>query len=275
MQAIGLCRFSYPALGGFQVEHETVAAREAYLYDPARLDERFRLFECVALPCLRAQTDPDFHLVVLVGDTFPDAYARRLEALLEDLPQAIVHREPPRKQREVMKEILNDARIHHEDPCLQFRFDDDDAVSTVFIEKLRRAAADCAGLLRGERSVAFDWNRGYAASFDADGVRAAEIYRPFYVAALGMLIKGGSRTSVMNFNHDRIPQFMPTVSFSEPGMFVRGHNAFNDSRQNRPDRIEMASLTASEETLFRARFNIDADRVRRVFGAADAARGRG
>ncbi|MEX0310749.1 MAG: glycosyltransferase, partial [Tateyamaria sp.] len=30
MQIIGLCRFSYPAVGGFQVEHDTVDARIAY-----------------------------------------------------------------------------------------------------------------------------------------------------------------------------------------------------------------------------------------------------
>ncbi|MCP3879258.1 MAG: hypothetical protein GY701_12850, partial [Sulfitobacter sp.] len=50
MQVLGLCRFSYPALGGFQVGHDSTADRIAYLYDPARLEERFRLFETVALP---------------------------------------------------------------------------------------------------------------------------------------------------------------------------------------------------------------------------------
>jgi hypothetical protein len=31
MQVIGLCRFSYPAIGGFQVEHETLEERIALL----------------------------------------------------------------------------------------------------------------------------------------------------------------------------------------------------------------------------------------------------
>ena len=44
MQVIGLCRFSYPAIGGFQVEHADPAARSAYLYAPARMEERFRTF---------------------------------------------------------------------------------------------------------------------------------------------------------------------------------------------------------------------------------------
>ncbi|WP_236640739.1 glycosyltransferase, partial [Sulfitobacter sp. HI0023] len=87
MQAIGLCRFSYPAIGGFQVGHESMADRIAYLYAEERLEERFRLFETVALPCLRAQTDPDFELIVVIGDSLPAPARARLEALLEDLPQ--------------------------------------------------------------------------------------------------------------------------------------------------------------------------------------------
>ena len=39
MQVIGLCRFSYPAFGGFQVEHETIEERIADLYGAARLEE--------------------------------------------------------------------------------------------------------------------------------------------------------------------------------------------------------------------------------------------
>ena len=52
MQVIGLCRFSYPAIGGFQVDHPDIAARIAYLYGPARMEERFATFETLTLPPL-------------------------------------------------------------------------------------------------------------------------------------------------------------------------------------------------------------------------------
>jgi len=54
MQAIGLCRFSYPAIGGFQVEHDTTEAGIDYLYGRDRMEERFRLFETVLIPSLKA-----------------------------------------------------------------------------------------------------------------------------------------------------------------------------------------------------------------------------
>ena len=110
MQAIGLCRFSYPALGGFQVGHDTTEERIAYLYDDARLEERFRLFEAIALPCLKAQSDPDFSMIFVIGDQFPDHHARRLESLLADLPQAVIHREPPRSEEHTPPAPRGDER---------------------------------------------------------------------------------------------------------------------------------------------------------------------
>lgn len=267
MQAIGLCRFSYPAFGGFQVKHETIEDRIAYLYDKARLEERFRLFESVALPGLRAQSDPNFGLVIVIGDQFPPEHERRLESLIKDLPQAIIHKEPPRNQREVMKEVLNTARIYPHEPCLQFRFDDDDAIAVDFIEKLRDAASKAAPFLKGQRSVAFDWNHGFAARFDATGIRAAPLFRQFFVAALGMYIKPNDKRTIMNFAHDKIPRFMPCLSFSDEAMFVRGINGANDSRQAGERDPTLNTLTPEQEALFRARFAIDVDEVRRVFSA--------
>lgn len=267
MQAIGLCRFSYPALGGFQVGHETTEQRIAYLYDEARLEERFRLLETVALPCLKAQTDSDFSMVFIVGDQFPEQHMARLESLIEDLPQAVIHREPPRRHREVMREVLNAARIHPKEPCLQFRYDDDDAVSVDFIAHLRRAVERSAGLIKDERSVAFDWPKGYVAEFDATGIRAAEIYRPLNVAALAMYVKGGSPLTIMNFAHEKLPRFMPTVTLPDAAMFVRSHNGSNDSRQGIAQQVQVAPLNAEGAALFRERFAIDEDHVRQVFSA--------
>jgi len=268
MQAIGLCRFSYPALGGFQVKHETIEERVAYLYADARLEDRFRLFETIALPSLRAQTDPDFSLVIVIGDQFPPHHARRLSAMVADMPQVVVHKEPPRNQREVMKEVLNDARMYPEDPCLQFRFDDDDAVAVDFIAKLRAAARDCAPLLKQNRTVAFDWNRGFVAQCTADGIRAAEVYRQFYVASLGMLVRGNCAVTIMNFGHEKIPQFMPAVSFSDPAMFVRGLNAHNDSRQALAREPALEALSDTDKALFADRFGIDVDAVQRAFATS-------
>lgn len=267
MQVIGLCRFSYPAIGGFQVEHDTIEERIRFLYQKDRLEERFRLMETIALPCLREQTDQDFELVVVIGDSLPQIHRDRLHDLTSGMPQVRIVSEPPRRQREVMKELLQKARKDPSKPCLQFRHDDDDAISVDFIERLRGAVDDCSGLIQKNRSVAFDYNRGFVAEVGADGIAATERLRPLYVASLGMYIAGGCRLTIMNFAHEKINRFMPVVSYTDQPMWVRTHNSYNDSRQKKVKPIPVEPLTPEQEAEFTARFAVRTVDIRKAFGA--------
>ena len=265
MQVIGLCRFSYPAEGGFQVEHDDTATREAYLFAPARLEERFRHFETICLPGLKAQSDPDFTFLVLVGTSLPPAARERLEALLKGLPQARIVARPPGPHRAVCQEVINAARDMAE-PCLQFRHDDDDAVAVDFVATLREAARDVASLRTKHRLVGFDWNRGYVARPDAEGICAEETVTPYWGVAEAMAVAPGVKQSTMNFGHNKIMRFMPTVTFTDRPMYVRGHNEHNDSRQKKHVKpVALPRLDGDGEALFRERFAIDADQVRRIF----------
>ncbi|MDD9739617.1 MULTISPECIES: putative rhamnosyl transferase [Marinovum] len=266
MQVIGLCRFSYPALGGFQVEHDSIEDRIAYLYAPARMEERFRHFEAVTLPGLKAQTDGDFTFLIVVGDQLPKPHADRLHDLVADFPQARIIAHPPREHRPVMAEVLNDARQDLGQPCLQFRHDDDDAIAVSFVQRLREAAADCPGLMRDHRLVGFDFNRGFIARPDSGGLLAQETVTPYWGVALAMAVKPWARHTIMNFGHNRINRFMPTVTFTHEDMFVRGHNDHNDSRQGRKvTKVDLRRLDGAGERHFETTFAISSDRVREIF----------
>lgn len=271
MQVIGICRFSYLGLGGFQVEHETLEARAAYLYAPERMEERFRTFEALTLPPLRAQTDPDFTLLVVTGDSLPAPYMDRLRALLADIPQAVIQTHAPGSHRQVMQEAINSIRREEKHPCLQFRMDDDDAVACVYVERLRAAAEDLRKLARKHRHIAIDFNQGYVVRPGAEGLAAAPTQRPFTTAALAVMFKPAVKLSVMNFAHEKLPQMMPTVSFTGEDMLLRGHNDYNDSRQKpgiKP--IALRPLDAGEEAHFTQTYNIDANQVRRIFSGIGA-----
>lgn len=266
-QVLGLCRFSYPALGGFQVEHETLDERRAYLYAPERMEERFRTLEAVSLPCLRAQTDQSFRLLIVVGDCLPAVYRTRLERLVADFPQAEIVTRAPDQHRRAMQRVLNDYR---EDtaklPCLQFRHDDDDAVSLTFVERLRNAARDCLPLLMQHEAVAVDFNQGYMARFGSDGISAAESFNPYLGVGFGMAIRPDFRRSIMNYGHNKVHRNMPTITFNDPAMFVRGYNDFNDSRQKAGVKpVNLAPLTDDQTAFFKSQFAIDAERVKQIF----------
>lgn len=263
MQVIGICRFSYPAVGGFQVEHDTIEERMAYLYAPNRMEARFALFEAFTLPCLRAQTDPDFTFVIVVGDTLPQPYLDRLKNLIAGIPQIQLQKHASGPHRSVMKSAIDAVRIGAKEPCLQFRLDDDDAFGVSFVETLRAKAALARPLLREVRTIALDFNTGYIARPTGDGIEAAPVTAAYWSPALALMISSRADTSVMNFSHHKLWQRMPTVTFPGPDMMLRGMNAFNDSRQKpaaKPAKLKL--LTPEQEDHFRQTFNIDADEVR-------------
>ncbi len=266
MQTIGICRFSYPGEGGFQVEHQTMQDRMDYLYTPARMAERFATFETMMLPPLRGQTDDDFTLLVVIGDSLPALHRDRLEAAVADMPQAMIRAYPPGPHRKVMQQAINDVRRFDGDPCLQFRMDDDDAVACNYIERLREAARDVARMATKHRHIAIDFNQGFIARPSADGIAVAPTNTPYTTAALALLFQPDLPLSVMNFAHMKVGQKMPTVTFSGEDMLIRGHNDHNDSRQKPGVRApKLTALDAAGKAHFKSTFNIDADAVADAF----------
>ncbi|SMX29724.1 hypothetical protein TRP8649_03863 [Pelagimonas phthalicica] len=266
MQVIGFCRFSYPAEGGFQVEHDSVEARKAFLYAPERINERFRYFETICLPGLRAQTDPDFTFVILIGDDLPEEHVARLFDLVEDLPQAVIVARPPMPHRAVCKEVINLARHDMDADCLQFRLDDDDTVARDFVERIRADARLIAPLRAKHRLVAMDYNRGFLMRPGADGIAAEACLIPYHSMGLALVVRGGCHQSIMNFAHNKLNQHMPTVTFTDKPMYVRGHSDNNDSRQKKHVKpVILPMLDSAGEAELKAEFGIDGDHIRRVF----------
>ncbi|WP_050931497.1 putative rhamnosyl transferase [Aestuariivita boseongensis] len=268
MQVIGLCRFSYPGEGGFQVEHGSIEERIAYLYAPERMEARLAQFEAITLPGLKAQTDPDFTFVIVIGDSLPDIWRARLETLIADFPQAQLQAHPPGPHRKVMQGAINAARLDMAAPCLQFRHDDDDAVAVDFVERLRAAAREHAQLLEKNRLVAIDFEKGFSARPGPDGIDAMETRLSLYGVALGMAVRGGAKQTIMNFAHKKLGKFMPVIRYDDSPMFVRGHNDHNDSRQKAGvPPLPLSPLDAETQQLFEDRFAIRQATVRRVFAA--------
>lgn len=265
-KVIGFCRFSYPALGGFQVEHSTVQDREDFLYAPRRLDDRFRHFEQITLPALKRQTDPDFTLLILIGESLPEAARARLDAAVAALPQAMIVSRPPLPHRKVCQDVINAVRGPLVQPCLQFRMDDDDAVAVDFVAELRRAARDIDPLLRFNGTAAIDFCSGLEVMVGPEGLLAGEVVSAYATAGLGFYADADRPLTVMNFNHSKMARFMPTVTLSHKPMFVRSLNDFNDSRMGRKQKPhKLAPVTDDLRALLKDRFAIDVADIDRSF----------
>ncbi|MFT5613062.1 MAG: hypothetical protein ACI8Q6_000336 [Granulosicoccus sp.] len=268
MQVIGLCRFSYLGEGGFQINHETLQERAAFLYAPERLEERFRTFETMTLPPLRAQTDPDFTFLIVTGDSLPTLAYERLMDLTRGMPQVVVQKHAPENHRGVMRKAINSVRLFNQDLCAQFRMDDDDAVACCYVQKLRETVEDVRSLAQKHRHIAIDYNTGFIARPGPDGLKTTAVNNAYTTAALAIVFRREVSQTVMNFSHMKVGRSMPTVTFTGEDMLVRGHNDYNDSRQKTGVKpVKLLPQSPEEEAHFKKVYNIDADDVRRVFSA--------
>lgn len=268
LQVLGICRFSYLGSGGFKVEHPDLAARREFLYDPERMEERFRLFEAITLPSVRGQTDPDFTFLVVTGDSLPPPFMDRLRDLLSDIPQARIKTCKPGKHRQVMRRAVLEARQPSDLPFLQFRLDDDDAMGVRFVERFRQTARDLQPLWSRHPAIAVDFNTGYVFTAGPEGVKIWPYQYAYSAIALGMIVQPGHKDTIMNHGHLNLWKSMPTITFPDEDMMLRGHNDFNDSRiGGKGNTFDYRPLTPEDEARLKAAFNLDNAAVRRIFSA--------
>lgn len=262
MRVVGICRFSYPAEGGFKRMHDSIAEREAYLYDPDRMALRFRHFETLTLPSMAAQRDPRFTFIVLVGESLPAVWRDRLEALTAAIPQIRIVASAPMKHRLAMQLAIKAELGEDETESIQFRLDDDDAVGVNFVGTLRRTARRSARMRESWRNMAFEYRSGYTVELSREGIRARAVQAPFWACGLAVLFRPGDPKTVMNYPHHKLHEQMPTLVDPTMPMFLRAVHGDNDSN---PSSGPLMPLDDKQRAAFRARFNVDEAQVKSVF----------
>ena len=229
MQVIALCRFSYPAIGGFQREQGLVDARKAYLYDRDRLEHRFRLFETFCLPSIADQTDADFTFSILIGDDLPDGAYSRLDNLTRSIPMIKIVPRAPGVQRLVAADVINSQRRPEFDLCAQFRLDDDDAMNVLFVELLRELGPALSALYPNEPMVGLDFHKGCTATVHQGEILTSQIVHQYLTCAMACFVRRDVHQTCMNFKHHKICNVMPTVSDGQFSIFIKSLHHANDS----------------------------------------------
>lgn len=261
-QVIGICRFSYPAIGGFQVKHTDSKERAEYLYSASRLDERFRIFQSITLPSLKAQTDADFSFLIVVGNDLPKFRHDQLRDLTRDVPQIVVKAFEPGQHRKVMQDAINSLRVPNL-YSIQFRNDDDDAINREFVAKTRATVNLVPEFVHDNRHIAIDFVNGYNARISSQGIHVVASRRLFLGVAFAAVFRPDVSLCIMNFSHHEIWHHMPTITRNDDDMWIRGINEHNDSGAS----IELNApvLTEIQERQFKLSFGIDSQDVRRIY----------
>lgn len=230
VQMLGLCRFSYLGLRGYQVEHDTIEARRAYLYDPDRLERRWQWFTTVALPGWQAQTDPDFTLVVMTGPDLPDPWLGRLRDLCRQLPQLRLELVPP---MEFHLQACRAAVAPHVDPLAEvighFRHDDDDAVAVDYVAQTRRDFRKVKALWKSEGKLSLDYGRGLMVQAKDGQLKITPRLCHNMGVALTIFLPPEADETALTYNHAKLAQWMACVQVNGPLMFIRSIHGDSDS----------------------------------------------
>lgn len=231
VQVQGLCRFSFPCTGGFKKYNGSLEERRAALYAAERLDQRMLWFEHVFLPPIRAQSDPDFTIHLLLGEDFPEPWRARLHSLIDDIPQLSPHWREPGDHRAICRDVLTGARDPTRAKVAEFRLDDDDAVAITYVQQLRRTWPRLSRLASAQGRIALDHGKGMVfEAVEGGQIRLHTLLTHCWSAGLAVYLNSDDTDTIMDFPHHKIWMRVPFVNLSDTVMFIRGDHPTNDAR---------------------------------------------
>ena len=229
-QIKGLMRFSYLSENGFAKSVSDLDARRAALYDPARLERRFRLFEQLAFPTMAQQDDRDFVCAVLIGECFPDAWRMRLEDLIADVPMMQVVALPPMVHIQAVKQAYNalpdDPEATH---IATFRQDDDDGMHRETTARIRAVADAMLPVRVDDKPFVIAFNRGLYLDNSGDPGITEWYERAPLGIGLAMVTPKGDHATVFRRNHRNLVEYYDCYTEVAKPMWIRTVHQDNDS----------------------------------------------
>ena len=250
---IGICRFSFlgrddwvgtrpPARrkqakgrqGAEARQHEQIMARIPQLYAAERMNRRMEAFERMLLPSIRAQTDPDFDFWILTSPELPDQWLERLDTLCADVPQITILMSDQRTVDGALQAPLMQAAEEAGRPPIQFRIDDDDALSRHFVARLRADARRFDDLPGFGLSQAGGFK---LSSYGGKPVTFSRSLMNFTGAGVALRLPEPGR-SIFSIRHFDIPRHLPAFSSNDrPAYAVIRWDAGDSVRERQRDKI--------------------------------------
>ena len=261
----GLVRFSYPANSGFKLSKEGEDQVLQTLYDPARLERRFALFEMLCLRSIALQSDADFQLGVLVGESLPDTARSRLEEMLEGFEHVRLITQPPMEHyTATVRAFRQMPDVEGAEYTLTFRLDDDDAMHSDTVARLRHLTQTLLPLRNRKDPFAIAFNRGFYFDLTNPDRMITECYEktPLGVG-MALVAPRDIRQNVFRRNHRNVAQHFNCYTEIAKPMFIRTVHQDNDSTAQTNGHTGHMPQEKVERTL-RNNFGVDMEMLKEL-----------
>lgn len=230
VQAIGVCRFSLLTTAGFKSGPQSQDERAAYLFEDRRMAIRMAWFRHVVVPSIRAQTDRDFTFVVLTSTLLPQKWRDQLSEAVEGVSEIELDFADPGKHYQLANNAIIRRIAPETDVVAQFRLDDDDAVAHDYIHRVRQDFDETLlPLYRRFNAVCSDYSNGFVLDTDGNTTRFLRLQVTTWPCAQTVYLPANSKQALFSWGHHQLHSVMPTVTFCDGNMFMRGRHSENDS----------------------------------------------
>ncbi len=229
MRIYGHCRFSWFGISDTGRDISDLETAQKVLWHPERMAVRFHLFETIMLPSIRAQTDSNFVLYLIVSEDMPQVYHERLAAVTKTTPMVEILRTSERDIARALRPAIHSS-IEIDPKALHFRIDDDDALCSTYIARLR-SIIDRSGFDPG---TAISFPKGIVSFFHEGKAKHAEFYKTYVAAGLAFVVGEGYRRNPFQVQHRQVGKRQP--SFVDPTFHafqVTWHTVNNTKGYNR------------------------------------------
>ena len=205
------------------------------LFDPGRLQHRFNLLQQIAMPSLVAQQDRDFGLVVLTSADLPRPHLTALTEFVGDMlgdRAEVIARKPSSAHRQFMR--FNKENFAPDQTILQIVLDDDDALSTDFIGRIREEAALMRQRLPADQTHFYlSMSRGVSLVFKPGDPYPDLFTRdvPYTNLGLTLVSPAGTRAGPYGIAHKKLARSHASFVYNDlKPYYIRAVHGANDSR---------------------------------------------
>lgn len=229
-EVLVVMRFSYFGKSGWKSDF---SKDREMLFATDRLEGRFALLEKLPLPSLAAQTDQNFHLLIICSDVMPDWAQARLAEICERVMPAKTYTVAPRRFgfahmhfMRLLKRRYGQGRI------IQTVLDDDDGFSTDFIASVRQELAQMEPVASENDMRFVSFARGYGFDLSPENPAEYGLFRhryPYINLGLTMVTDVAGK-NLLSISHRKTPKEHACRLVEGQPMFVRSLHASNDSR---------------------------------------------
>jgi hypothetical protein len=251
----GHIRFSFYGVTDTRLKPTEDGTALAQLYSETRMARRFFLFENLTLPSLIGQTDSDFTTVIMSSDVMPDRFKDRLTALAARLPGAVVEFSPHRRGDLAFHRFMAaPAGRDRTGTSVHFRLDDDDALASTYIARLRRLSQP----LSPRTHITFPTGILLFPA-RAGATEGTSIVQQQLLVSMGLATVNGNgfHKNPFQMMHGAVWRRWPVVSEPRFPAYIRTQHPENDTVQNQ-DRI-LAALRRERFSRRAARYVADVD----------------